>query len=76
MITSHKGAVALYYLGERRLLSGEDFLNVVELVEGFDGREVVHVDAQELIADLFEYRVVHPPMRAAPFVGVCRCARC
>ena len=58
MITSHKGAVALYYLGEGRLLSGEDFLNVVELVEGFDGGEVVHVDAQELIADLFEYRVV------------------
>lgn len=44
--------------GKQPLLSAYDFLDVVQLVQGFDGRKVVDVEAENLIANLREHRVV------------------
>ena len=41
-----------------RLLSGDDLLDVVKFVEGFEGGEVVDVKAEDLVADLTEHGIV------------------
>ena len=40
------------------LFTGDDLLDVVEFVEGFEGGEVVDVEAQDFIADLAEDGVI------------------
>lgn len=40
------------------LFSGYDFLDVVKFVEGFEGGEVVDVEAEDLIAHLAEYGII------------------
>ena len=40
------------------LFSGYDFLDVVEFVEGFERGEVVHIETEDFIADLAQYRVI------------------
>ena len=40
------------------LLPSYNFLDVVEFVEGFDGREVVDVETEDFVANLAEHGVV------------------
>ena len=40
------------------IFSFEDFLDVVEFVEGFNGCNVVDVEREDFVADLGEYGVV------------------
>ena len=41
-----------------KLFPTDNLLDIVELVEGFEGREIVHIKAENLVTDLTKHRVV------------------
>ena len=48
----------LLFFNSRHLFTRYYFLDIIKLVEGFEGREVIHVEAEDFITDLAEDGVI------------------